>query len=368
MRIALVVNTSWNIFNFRRGLIKSLINQGHEVITIAPNDDYSKKLEALGCTHYSINMDSRGINPFMDLMLIFELIKIYRKAKPDVLLHYTVKPNIYGTIAASVLRIPTINNVCGLGTAFLERGPITRIVSMLYKFAFRFSSKVFFQNFEDCRLFTSENLVNKKKVDVLPGSGVNLSMFKPSNLKPNKNFTFLLIGRVIREKGIIEYIDAIKKIKQENPEFKFQLLGEVDSAHRRGLHEDHVEGWVKEGLIDYLGTVDDIRPAIEGADCIVLPSYREGTSRTLLEAASMGKPIITSDTAGCNNVVDHEVNGLLCKPRNSDDLADQISKMATLPKNVLSRFGKNSRSKMKREFDEKIIIEKYSLAIDELKS
>src|SRR5688572_19509685 len=191
MRVAIVLNTSWNIFNFRMNLIRSLQAAGHEIHTIAPTDDYTTKLTEAGCTHHALKMDSRGANPIKDLALIFELYSIYKRVKPDVILHYTIKPNVYGALAASVLRIPAVNNVCGLGTVFLKNDLLSSLAMFLYRISFRFPKKVFFQNSDDLNLFLDKKLVPAKTVDILPGSGIDLEHFKPVNFKRNQKFTFL---------------------------------------------------------------------------------------------------------------------------------------------------------------------------------
>lgn len=366
MRIAIVLNTSWNIFNFRMGLIKSLQKKGHKIIAIAPKDEYSDKLIADGCEFHPIKMDSRGVNPIKDTALFFELIKAYRKTKPDIILHYTVKPNIYGTLASSILKIPSINNVCGLGTAFMKDNLVTRIVINLYRVAFKRSKKIFFQNNEDKELFEQKNIVADNKTDVIPGSGIDLSVFRPMVTNPDKKFTFLLISRLIYDKGVIEYIDAIKILKEKGLDAKFQILGPLDEKHRRGIPKIDVEEWINNEYVEYLGTSDDVKLHINKSDCVVLPSYREGTPRTLLEAASSAKPIVTTNVPGCNNVVENNFNGFLCEVKNASDLADKMDKMASLSLAERNLMGLNSRKKMKMEFDEKFVIDRYLETIEAL--
>ncbi|HYG02270.1 MAG TPA: glycosyltransferase family 4 protein [Chryseosolibacter sp.] len=367
MKIAIVLNTSWNIYNFRLNFVNKLLAQGFEVHTIAPPDDYTKILSQAGCIHHNITMDSRGANPVKDTALIFELMWIYRRVKPDVILHYTIKPNVYGTIAASILRIPVINNVCGLGTVFLKDNFVSFIAILLYRLSFRFANKVFFQNADDMSLFVNKNLVGKDRADLVPGSGIDLGRFQPMQAFINEKFTFLLISRLITDKGIIEYIEAIKKLKSEGINARFQILGSIDEEHKRGIKRHVIEEWIQEGLIEYLGTTDDVRVYIGQADCIVLPSYREGTPRTLLEAASSSRPIIATNVPGCNNVVTHGYNGLLCNLKDAEDLADKMRDMASLSAEVRSEFGRNGRIKMEAEFDESIVIKKYLAALDEYK-
>ncbi len=366
MKVAIVLNTSWNIYNFRLGLIQALQDQGHEVFAIAPIDEYSPKLEAIGCKYYEVKMDSRGANPIKDLALIFELFNIYRKVKPDVVLHYTIKPNIYGTLAATLLNIPVVNNVCGLGTAFLQKNFLSRIVVNLYRFAFRFPRKIFFQNEYDKEFFISRKLIRPNVADIVPGSGINVNDFKPSNPPKKTKFTFLLISRLIHDKGILEYIDAVRELRQNGLEADFQLLGPKDPKHKRGISVDIIDGWEKQGIVDYLGTADDVRQHIAHADCVVLPSYREGTPRTLLEAASSGKPIVATNVPGCNNVVVDGVNGFLCKRKDSQDLAEKMKKVYGLSEESLAELGQNSRKIAVEQFDEKLVIDKYLSTLSEV--
>jgi glycosyltransferase involved in cell wall biosynthesis len=363
MKIAIVLNTSWNIFNFRMNFIKALQAEGHEVHTIAPADAYTHFLQEAGCTHHNVKMDSRGANPIKDLALIFELGFIYKRLRPDIILHYTIKPNVYGTLAAAVLRIPVINNVCGLGTVFLKRNLTSAIAIGLYRLSFRFANKVFFQNHEDQELFNRKGLVAKKSSDLLQGSGIDVNHFTPAAFGRNKQFTFLLISRLITDKGILEYIQAINQLKARGTDFRFQLMGAADPLHKRGIKIETINQWIASGMVEYLGTADDVRPFIHAADCVVLPSYREGTPRTLLEAASSAKPIIATDVPGCHQVVEDGVNGYLCKLKDARDLAAKMETMGNLDNETLYQFGQNGRHKMITNYDERLVIHKYVEAI-----
>jgi glycosyltransferase involved in cell wall biosynthesis len=359
MRVAIVLNTSWNIYNFRINFIKRLIHEGFEVHTIAPEDEYTHQLRAAGCIHHKVRMDSRGANPIKDSALIVELWSIYRRCRPDVVLHYTIKPNVYGTFAAALLGIPVINNVCGLGTVFLKDDLVSTIAIWLYKMAFRFPRKVFFQNSDDLQLFLDRKLVPASSADLLPGSGINLNYFRPQPYRRNKRFTFLMISRLISDKGVYEYIDAVKKLKTEGVNARFQILGAKDPKHRRGIKLRVIDQWIRSGTVEYLGTTTDVRTYLREADCVVLPSYREGTPRTLLEAASSARPIIATDVPGCRNVVQHGRNGYLCKLRDADDLAEKMKSMASLDDHTLLSMGYHGRMLAEAEFDESRVIEKY---------
>ena len=367
MRIAIVLNTSWNIYNFRMNFVHALLEKGYEVHTIAPEDDYTDLLRESGCIHHKVKMDSRGANPIKDSALILELYMIYRRVKPDVILHYTIKPNVYGTLAASLLGIPVVNNVCGLGTVFLKDNLVSLIAITLYRISFRFARKVFFQNPEDLKLFLHRKLVPSHAADILPGSGIDLKKFQPMAFKRNNKFTFLMISRLITDKGVMEYVEAVRKLKATGLDAKFQVLGAMDPEHKRGIKKKVIQEWINSGVIDYLGATNDVRSFIDNADCVVLPSYREGTPRTLLEAASSAKPIIATDVPGCNHVVQNNYNGLLCKIKDANDLADKMKTMASLEDETLKVFGKNGRTKMELEYDESLVINKYLATLANLK-
>ncbi|TAE65790.1 MAG: glycosyltransferase family 1 protein [Bacteroidetes bacterium] len=359
MRIAIVLNTSWNIFNFRHGLVKTLLEEGHQVVAIAPEDKYSENLVEMGCEFYAVKMQNKGTNPFKDLQYAYQLYKIYKNAKVDIILQFTIKPNIYGTFAALPLRKLVVNNVSGLGTVFLHNNLSSKIAKFLYKLSFKFPKKVFFQNEEDLQLFVEKNLIKEKTTDILPGSGVCLDKFQAQNFERNKTFNFLMIARLLYDKGIVEYVEAAKKLKNLGLKVNFQVLGSIESEAKLGVSKEEVEIWQEKNWIEYLGTSDNVSEIIKKADCVVLPSYREGTPRSLLEACAMAKPIITTDVVGCRQTVDDGVNGFLCEVKNAEDLADKMQKMYVLDNETLQKMGEASRTKVEKEFDEKIVINKY---------
>jgi glycosyltransferase involved in cell wall biosynthesis len=366
MKVAIVLNTSWNIYNFRMNFVRALLKKGYEVHTVAPLDDFTHYLTEAGCHHHAVKMDSRGVNPIKDIGLVLELWSIYKGIRPDIILHYTIKPNVYGSLAAALLRIPVINNVCGLGTVFLKKNFISGVAMFLYRWSFRFPKKVFFQNQDDRDLFISRKLVPPASADLLPGSGIDLERFLPTDFQRNKQFTFLLISRLITDKGILEYVEAVKKLKAKGLKARFQLLGAKDPLHQRGISVKLIDSWIASNTIEYLGTTNDVQPFIKSADCIVLPSYREGTPHTLLEAASCSKPIVATDVPGCHQVVTNNYNGLLCRVKDADDLANTMNRMANLDDQTLRQFGSNGREKMEREFNESIVINKYLESIQVL--
>jgi len=367
-KIAISINTSWNVINFRLGLLQALQRENYEINVVAPYDEYSENFEKMGFKYHPIQINNKGTNPLEDIKLIIDYYRIYSKMKPDIILHYTIKPNVYGSIAANMLKIKCINNIAGLGTLFVKPGPITLIAKILYKISQKNVDKIFFQNKDDYNLFITEKLVEKNRCDILPGSGVNTDIFKPIKIeKKDNNFRFLLIARMLWDKGIGEYVEAARTIKKKHDNVEFQLLGFIDDKNKSAISQSQIDAWVHEGVITYLGKSDDVKKEISKADCIVLPSYyREGTPRVLLEAASMAKPIITTDNIGCRNVVDHGINGFLCKKKDIKDLTEKMEMMIQLPEIERIEMGGKGRLKIIKEFNEKIVIDKYLNVINSL--
>ena len=371
MKIVICLNTAWNLVNFRAGLIRALVAAGYEVVAVAPEDKYAAGLKALGCRFVPMHMENGGANPVQDALLTWRFFRLFADERPDVYLGYTVKPNVYGSLAAHILRIPVINNIAGLGVVFGKSGLLVKIVCTLYRLALGRSAKVFFQNNDDRQLFISGALVSAEITDLLPGSGVDLNRFTvtaiPSLTATAVKFRFLLISRMLWEKGVGEFVEAAKLIRFQWPQAECCLLGFLDVQNPGAISHAQMDGLVASG-ITYLGTSDDVRVEIAQADCIVLPSYyREGTPRTLLEAAAMARPIITTDAVGCREVVDDGVNGFLCKVRDAGDLAEKMEQMLSLSPEQRSEMGLQGRAKMVAEFDEQIVIKKYLAAIEEVR-
>jgi glycosyltransferase involved in cell wall biosynthesis len=365
-KIAIVVNNSWYAWNMRANLGFAFQKEGYKVVFICPYDNSSENIKEY-FDYLNIDINSKGMNPFEDIKTIYNFYIAYKKIKPDIILHYNIKPNIYGTISANILKIPTINNIAGLGTLFIKQNIVTKIAKMLYKFSQRNSTKIFFQNQDDFKMFINEKIVKEDKCDVLPGSGVDINKFLPVNKKREKIFKFLLVSRMLWAKGIKEFVKAAQIIKKKYPNVEFQLLGHLDVESPTAISKKQMDIWVNNGYVNYLGSSDDVRIEIAQADCIVLPSYyREGTPRILLESASMEKPIITTDNVGCRDVVDDGINGFLCKIRNPEDLADKIELVLNLTNHQLYEMGRLGRLKMVSQFDEKIVISKYLSSIKEI--
>ncbi len=362
-KIFLISNTSWYIYNFRRKLMLELQLRGYEVVVVAPRDMYSLHFK----NYIVLPMDNKGVNPAKDILMVVRLIKIFIKHRPDVILSYTPKCNIYAALASGFVGLPIINNISGLGTAFIRDNWVTLVVRWLYTVSMRYSRKVFFQNHDDLNLFVKMGLVKPALVERLPGSGVDIDRFTPLSIeKMDKRFVFLFVARVLKDKGIIELIEAVRLLKPRYPEMECQILGFLDAKNASAISNDEMQAWVDEGVVNYLGSSDDVVDYLRHADCVVLPSYREGTPRSLLEAASVGKPVITTDAVGCREVVEDGVNGFLCAVKDVIDLQDKMEKMLLLPEQQRLAMGIKGREKMMREFDEQIVIDKYLQLIGEI--
>lgn len=367
-KILVVTNIAWNLVNFRAGLIRAMVAAGYEVVAVAPRDSYAPRLAELGCRYVPLPMDNKGTHPGRDLLLFWRFLLLLYQEKPSIYLGYTIKPNIYGSIAAYLLRIPVINTIEGLGAVFMRQTWLTRLVCKLYRMALSPSSKVFFLNNDDLALFVLNKLVSRTVADRLPGIGIDLDRFVPVPLPDKTPLRFLLIARMLWDKGVGEFVEAARMLRKQGLDADFCLLGFLDVQNPAAISRQQMDEWVKEGVIRYLGVSDNVAEEIALADCVVLPSYREGIPRTLLEAAAMARPVVATDATGCRDVVDDGVNGYLCKPQDAADLADKISRIAVLSHAERTFMGLRGREKMEREFDERIVIGKYLGAIGEIRN
>jgi glycosyltransferase involved in cell wall biosynthesis len=357
--VVLSANSDWNIANFRQGLVRGLRSAGYEPVVIAPQDPAAdNRMRDLGVERIPIHIDRAGLNPLDDLRLLLKYRSLLQRLRPAAYLSYTIKPNIYGSFAAAFLGIPAIPNVSGLGTAFIRGGGLQAMVTRLYRVGFARVPVVFFQNQEDSDLFVSRRIVRPEQARVLPGSGVDLESFAPATL-PEGPPVFLFIGRLLRDKGVVEFVEAARSIRAEFPEVRFQLLGGLDEGNRTGIRASELAAWVGEGVVEHLGTTDDVRPFIAGATAVVLPSYREGLPRSLLEAAAMERPLIASDVPGCRDVVNDGGNGLLCNARDAVSLADSMRRLAYLPRVRQIAMGKAGRAKVQERFSEPFVVQAY---------
>ncbi|WP_416898635.1 MAG: glycosyltransferase family 4 protein [Minwuia sp.] len=367
MHVMMTVNAAWNIWNFRRPLIIQLLADGHQVTVAAPRDDSVAELKALGCTFIPFDMKPAGLNPLDGIGLAIRYRRLFRTQRPDIILSYTIKSNIFGAMAARISRIPFLPNVTGLGTAFLAGGLVQSIAERLYRVAFRNLPIIFFQNVDDRALFLARGLVAEGQGRLLPGSGINLARFSDDHYpEADDGIVFLMIARLLKDKGVIEFVEAARMVGARHRDVRFQLLGAVGSDNRTAIGRETVSAWVAEGVVEYLGTTADVRPCIARAHCIVLPSYREGAPRTLIEAAAMSRPLIATDVPGCRAVVDHGELGLLCPARDVAGLAAAFATFMALPHEARRAMGKAGRAKMVAEFDEAVVVSAYQEAIAEL--
>ncbi len=363
-KILIAANATWNLVNFRAGLIRGLVAAGYEVVAVAPSDEYVPQLIELGCRYIPLSMDNKGKHPGRDLLFFLRFLRLLRQENPAIYLGYTIKLNIYGSLAAHALGIPVINTIEGLGAVFIQKTWLTYFVSGLYRMSLLRSSKVYFLNNEDMTLFIDNGLVPKSVVDRLPGIGVDLDRFVPVPLPDKTPLRFLLIARMLWDKGVGEFVEAARILKRRGIDAEFCLLGFLDVQNPTAISRQQMDEWVAEGVIRYLGVSDNVVEEIALADCVVLPSYyREGTPRTLLEAAAMARPIVTTDSVGCRDVVDDGINGYLCKPQDAIDLADKMAQIVALSYAEREAMGQRGREKMEHEFDEQIVVDKYLQAI-----
>lgn len=361
--IAVSINSSWNIVNFRSGLMARLRREGYRIVAIAPPDAFTAALHELGVETIDISIDSKGLSPLRDTALLLAYWRALRLLRPVAFLGWTIKPNVYGSLAAHALGIPVINNISGLGTAFIREGLLTRIVRGLYRVALARSTMVFFQNRHDRDLFVAQGLVSDDRTALLPGSGIDLSRFTPAEGSSATPFTFLMVARLLRDKGVVEFVEAARIVRELRPDVGFDLLGATDADNRTAIDRPTLEGWVREGLVRHLGTTDDVRPHLATAGCVVLPSYREGMPRSLLEAAAMGKPLIATDVPGCTEIARAGENAILCDARDARSLVEAMMAMLAISPAERARMGARSRAIAVAEFDTAFIEDRYLEAI-----
>jgi glycosyltransferase involved in cell wall biosynthesis len=364
MRVVLVANTLWSIVIFRPGLLRTLVRMGVDVVVMAPVDDTLPRARELNVRVIPLELSAKGTNPLRDLALVRTLVTRYRALKPDLVFHYTIKPNIYGSIAAKLAGVPCIAVTTGLGYAFVNTNLVARVAKALYRFAFRFAREVWFLNGDDRQDFVAQRLVDPAKTQVLPGEGIDLAHFAPRAASVSDGHVrFLLIARMLWDKGVGEYVEAARLVRAVYPQAVFQLLGATDVANPSAISAEQMRTWVAEGVIEYLGTTQDVRDIIARADCLVLPSYREGVPRTLLEGAAMAKPLVATKAIGCREVVVDGENGLLCAPRDAADLARKLQHIIEMGPDARATMGARGRRMVEQRYDERIVIERYLAAM-----
>ncbi len=378
MRIAVVANTSWYLFNFRLNLMRALLDAGHDVVAIGPLDGYEEKLRDAGIRHRAFALHPASVSPLRELGSVWTLFRSLREERAQAVLSYTPKGNIYSAIASAYLGIPIIPNVSGLGRVFIRRSLLTPLVLRSYKLVFQRAQRVFFQNLDDMQTFVGMGLVAQDKAERIPGSGVDVSRFAPppggsvcadaitAGSRLERKFVFLLVARMLWDKGIGEFVEAARQIMERRADVEFWLLGFVDVQNPSAIPRDQIEQWEAEGVVRYLSGCDDVLPHLRAADCVVLPSYREGVPRSLLEAAATATPIITTDAPGCRDTVDDGVTGMLCRPKDAGHLREKMLAMMEMSYQDRLAMGRRGREKMIREFDERLVIDRYVEAVEAL--
>ncbi|MBK8547557.1 MAG: glycosyltransferase family 4 protein [Saprospiraceae bacterium] len=340
-----------------------LIKNGYSVVVIAPVDEYIIYKEAYPMVkHFGVRtLDRDGMNPIKDLFLILELWRRYKKIKPDLIIHFTNKPNIYGTIAAKLAGIKNMSVVTGLGYTFIHNGWMQKVITSLYKFTARWMNSIIFENTRDKNYFVANHLVDADKALSVKGCGVDTSYYKPSeSLFPKENKTiFTFIGRLLYDKGINEFVEAAKILKGKRQDCSFWIVGELDPENPATVDKEDLLKWVEDDIVYYHGFIKDVRPLIQQSDCVVLPSYREGLPRIIIEGLSMAKPVITTLTAGCEETVEEGKNGYLVPVKDVHALVQAMERFLTLTEDQKIQMGNYGRIKAESEFDSILIAEQY---------
>jgi glycosyltransferase involved in cell wall biosynthesis len=370
MTIAIVANTSWNIHNFRLGLIMHLQSIGHTVYFVSPYDEFAILVnQKTKAQHIDLNqLERKGKNPFQDFLLYKELKSIYRKYKIDIALHYTIKPNIYGALACKSAGIKCICNVTGLGYVFLKKSITNHIIKMFFKQSLNKSDMIVLQNDEDRNLMLDNHFFEESKIKLIYGSGINSKLFAPTATILNQNhFVFLFIGRLLYDKGIVELFKAFTTLSRKHPQIQLHIVGEIDNDNPSAVKHHELEKIITENSnVIYFGKRTDVRQNIDNANVVVLPSYREGLPKSLLEAMAMSKPIITTNAPGCSQLIYGNTNGYMCEVKSSADLMDKMESILLLPDETRQAMGLASRKLVLEKYDETIIVKHYEDLINSL--
>ena len=366
MKLVLTGNTTFKLVNFREGLIKELISAGHKVIILAPRDNYVEDAVSLGCEYVELNINRHGMSVIEEFFLLVSFFNIFKQIRPDAVLSFTIKNNIYSGLVCRALGIPFLPNVTGAGSVFDSSSLIKIIVKRLYKISFGNAWKVFFQNKYDLDYFQKNGLVRRKCGQILPGSGVDLEKFNYSDMPEDPSeFRFLMVSRLLVDKGVQIFADAAQEIASCRDDVKFQLLGDHDPSNKNSVPLSLVEEWKTSGFLEYLGSTKDVRPHIRNSHCIVLPSfYREGTPRSLLEGAAIGRPIITTTTPGCEDLVPEQKNGFLVPSRDVKALKDALETFLNLSVAKRRIMSFESRKLVEKKYSERIVIDTYLHELD----
>ncbi len=362
-------NTSWSMYNFRLNLIKQFMKLGYEVCIVAPEDEFTNKIIAEGIAFVPLKgLQRAGNNPIQDFNLYREYVHIYNRLKPTFIFHYTIKPNIYGTLAAKWCKVQSISIITGLGNAFSKKSLVYFFSAFLYRFSSRFAAEVWFLNASDRAVFVERAIIPQHKSFILPGEGVDTNWYQSASSYPETGpITFLLVSRMLYDKGVEVFVEATRLLLQKGYSISALLLGQIDQENPQKIALPTIEAWQQEGLITYLGATNNVKPHLQTAHVVVLPSfYKEGVPMVLLEAASMGKPIITTDNPGCVDVVEDGKNGYLCVRESVEDLAEKMEKFIHLVQAEKVKMGIFGRKKILESFDQKIVMDIYTNKFQQL--
>ena len=360
MKILILANNDIGLYKFRKELIEELIIRNYEVYISLPDGDFVEALKTLGCKYIKTDIARHGTNPIQDLGLLNFYKKIIRQIQPDMVLTYTIKPNIYGGLACASSDTPYLTNITGLGTAVETKGLLQFITMTVYRKALRKADTVFFQNRENENFFLKHKLVLGKH-KLIPGSGVNLSYYVPLPYPKSDTIEFVFIARIMKEKGIDQYLQAAEEIKRKYPKTKFHICGFCEENYEQVLQR-----FQENGTIIYHGVVADMKEIYKQIHCTVHPTYYpEGLSNVLLESAASARPIITTDRSGCREVIEDGVNGFICKQKDSNDLTMKIENFLQLTWEEKRQMGLAGRTKVEQEFDRNIIVNAYLQKIKE---
>lgn len=350
MRIIILANSSSGVYGFRKELIDELIKE-NEIIVITPDSGQSKEIREMGCRVINISFDRRGINPIKDLGLILQYRELINEIVPDLVVTYTIKPNIYGGIVCRLLKIPYAINITGLGTAFQTENLLKNIVILMYRFALKNAKVVFFENSANRDVFLEANIINKEQACLLNGAGVNLQDYSVAEYPEDEVIKFLFMGRVMTEKGINELFEAMKILIKDGVKAELHVLGGYEEDYKNVIETYEQEGW-----LHYHGYQTDVRPYIHASHCFVLPSWHEGMANTNLECAASGRPVITSNIPGCKEAVVENISGFLCETKNVDSLYMAMKKFLDLSQEERINMGLAGRRHMEKVFDKKKVV------------
>ncbi len=357
MKILILANYDLALYKFRRELLERLLTQGNDVVISLPEGEFVPKLQELGCRYIQTSLNRRGVNPFEDLALLNHYREIISAEKPDIVLTYTVKPNVYGGMACSMLKIPYIVNVTGVGDAVENGGILQAVVKRLYALGLKKAHTVFFQNKTNQELFEKWGIAHNK-AKLIPGSGVNLTHHAPATYPAEGTTRFLFIGRITKDKGIDELLEAMHTVHQQYPNTYLDIIGMMDGGYQKVM--DAVN---QLDYIHYHGGQSDVRPFIHNSHCTVLPSYHEGIANVLLESAAATRPVIATQVAGCQETFDEGVSGLGCLSKDTQSLADAMIRFINMPYEQKKNMGIAGRNKVEQEFDRNVVVEAYINAI-----